>query len=86
MKSATPNRKSFDRSIRRRLGPGHQLAENTDLLIYLDFVLFIKRLARESHNEAIKSQPIDKKRRPKVRVGAEEIQKVSEDVLRKFRG
>ncbi|KAI8337580.1 hypothetical protein BC941DRAFT_425664 [Chlamydoabsidia padenii] len=77
--------KTFERSLKKRLGPNYRLDENVERLIYLNFVMFVKRLAKASHEEVSKRQPSGKKNL-KVRIDTADIRNVSEGVLRKFRG
>ncbi|KAI9483402.1 MAG: hypothetical protein EXX96DRAFT_616388 [Benjaminiella poitrasii] len=70
-------RNSFRRAMKNRLND-KKLTSNVDVLMYLDFILFLDRLAKASEQAAAE--------RHATYVKTEDIDKVLENTLREFRG
>jgi hypothetical protein len=75
-------RRSYPRSTVRRILKAHSgknLSKDADVLVYLDYVLFLRALVSEAELQARVSGD-------KRGVTAGSVRKVSGDVLRRFRG
>ncbi|KAK9472226.1 uncharacterized protein V1510DRAFT_417676 [Dipodascopsis tothii] len=73
--------KIYPRATLKKIVKGHQtckLSKNADILIYLDYILFINELVKTANLEAHEAGD-------KV-VRARHLQRVAETTLQKFRG
>jgi len=57
---------------------GHSISKNADILVFLDYMLFIQELMREAS--------IRSRRSGERGISAKSIRRVTEGTLRKFRG
>ncbi|KAJ1985463.1 hypothetical protein H4R33_004030 [Dimargaris cristalligena] len=73
--------KLYSRPLLRRILKAHQphyrLANNVDILVYLDYILFLKELAREARQSRRDSSNIE--------ITAEDIQLATKRTLKRFK-
>ncbi|KAI9250394.1 hypothetical protein EDC94DRAFT_316892 [Helicostylum pulchrum] len=75
------NRQAFRKHLEEVLGV-EELDDKVDLLIYLDYVLFMEKLAQETEKEKQKAQ----KNKKIITLKTADINKHVENVLNEFRG
>ncbi|KAI8099722.1 uncharacterized protein BX664DRAFT_321964 [Halteromyces radiatus] len=78
------SRTTFHNKIQKKLGH-YKLSKDADILIYLNYVLFMKRLAEVTHQKAF-DKHIQAKKKNAFVIRGENIREVTKDVLREFRG
>ncbi|ORZ21672.1 hypothetical protein BCR42DRAFT_408051 [Absidia repens] len=78
------NRRLFERRLQKNF-QSCRIVKNLDVLIYLDYVLFIKRLAQVSSDSALQQQDMVDKR-GLIPITDKHIKENMEQVLREFRG
>ncbi|KZF20627.1 hypothetical protein L228DRAFT_284583 [Xylona heveae TC161] len=75
------SQKPYPRTTVKKIVKAHSnksLSKNVDILIYLDYILFMQHLMREAS--------ISAKQAGEKNISARSIHKVTEDALRKFKG
>ncbi|GAA5815307.1 hypothetical protein MFLAVUS_008813 [Mucor flavus] len=75
------NRKAFRKHLEEVLGV-EELDDKVDLLIYLDYVLFMEKLAQETEKEKRKGR----KSKKTVVISTADVNKQVESVLNEFHG
>ncbi|ORX60345.1 hypothetical protein DM01DRAFT_1332505 [Hesseltinella vesiculosa] len=83
MAKPTINRDQLRSRLQKRLGNGYTLDANAELLIYLDYIIFMRQLSQEVYNNAITETSKTSKL---VNVKESHINKAKLNLLRKFRG
>jgi len=79
--------KPYPRSTLKRIihaNSGLKVSKNADVLIYLDYVVFMQQLLREANLHARLAN--DGGNGKKVAVTARDVRKVSQVMLRRFKG